>query len=449
MPIFTRILSTSDYGIIAIYQTFVNIFIIVATISLEQSVRHIYLREKHIFKEFTGSVLNFLLLFNILFIGILWMIQKDVVNIFELQKGLFLYALLNILFGGANAIYNMYLMASQQSKKFMLIQVISALFIPLIAIPLILKANKELYLWRIIPQVLITGVLAIYSSYSLIKISKFTLKINHVKRALKFSLPLLPHFLATFILVQFDRIAINKIIDSSATGIYSFGYSLGSILNAVFASTNAAWLPIFYKNLKNKEYDFVKMKMISYVKLILFISALMIIFSKEAIWILADEKFYSAINLVPSIVLGISFTFLFTIYVSYLYYIEKTKLIPILTIAAGVLNIVLNILFIPVYGIIAAAVTTLVSYILLFVLTYLSVKKSTETIKEGFLGFNLILKYLIVLTIVGILFHVLNVAEINYLILLAVKVVVLPLVMLLFFKRSDIDFIKQLITKKQ
>ena len=121
MPIFTRILSTTDYGIIALYQAFISIAVIVGSLSLDQSIRHVYLKERPIFKEFAGSVLNFVLLFNAIFVVGLFIFDQYIIKAFELKEELFGLAIVNLLFGVGNAIYNMYLMASQESKKFMVL----------------------------------------------------------------------------------------------------------------------------------------------------------------------------------------------------------------------------------------------------------------------------------------------------------------------------------------
>lgn len=448
MPIFTRLLTTSEYGIIAIYQSMVNILAIIATLGLEQAVRHFYLQKNNEFKEFTGTILNFLLLFNIVFVFILILIRNPICNLFDLQENLFSMVLIQVSFTIGIAIYNMYIMASKRSKEYMFIQLIVALFIPVLSIIFMLRVDEGRYMWRIIPQVVITSIIGIYVLYSLAKISSFCFKWSYIKIGLKYSLPLMPHFLATFALSQFDRIAINNYIDSSATGIYSFAYSIGFILQAAFTATNGAWLPIFYKNLKEKSYDFLFHKMISYIKIIFIFSAALIAFSQEAVWILADSKFVSAIQLLPVILLGITLSFLFTIYISYIYFEGKTSMVAILTISSGAINIILNMFFIPLYGIIAAAYTTLVSYFALVVFCYALVRISVKE-KNSILPIMRIMKPFVILVLFTFAFQFLYSSTLNYLYVLPLKLVLGTIFLYIYIEKDDVSFVQQLMQNKE
>ena len=163
---------------------------------------------------------------------------------------------------------------------------------------------------------------------------------------------------------------INDIEGAAAAGIYSLGYNIGMLLLMVIGATQTALMPDFFKFLDNKEYnrlDFLVKKIFS----IVVISALGLVLFAQAIGIiLADKKFHAGLQVVPIVVIGYVFYEMFTIYGRYIGYEKRTIYGTIIALFAGISNIVLNAIFIPMYGYIAAAYTTAVSYFIMFMLAH-------------------------------------------------------------------------------
>ena len=97
---------------------------------------------------------------------------------------------------------------------------------------------------------------------------------------------------------------------------------------------------------------------------------LAICFGPEIIRIIATPDYYEARWVVPPVAAAIFFTFIRSFYCNIEFYYEKTKFVMVASSGAAVLNVVLNYLFIPFFGYIAAAYTTLVCYIILILLHY-------------------------------------------------------------------------------
>ena len=174
-------------------------------------------------------------------------------------------------------------------------------------------------------------------------------------------MPLIPHALSGIILSHFDRIIINQISGTIETGLYSFAYNIGMIMNIIVLAMNKSWVPIFYNNLRKEEYNKIYNLAYNYSKYIFFAAIVLTAFSQEVVIIMADKSYYSSLSLIPIIILGYVFVFLYTLYANYSFYRKKTLLISIATLLAGGVNIGLNYLLIPRFGYIAAAFTTLIS----------------------------------------------------------------------------------------
>tara|TARA_B110000908_G_C10207715_1_gene428546 strand:- start:1117 stop:1575 length:459 start_codon:yes stop_codon:yes gene_type:complete len=85
---------------------------------------------------------------------------------------------------------------------------------------------------------------------------------------------------------------------------------------------------------------------------------------------MAPKEYWGGVNIIPVVIVASFFMFLYSISVNLEYYYKSTKMIAINTISVAILNIILNMIFIPKYGAIAAAFTTLVSYIISFAVHY-------------------------------------------------------------------------------
>jgi len=222
--------------------------------------------------------------------------------------------------------------------------------------------------------------------YNLVQLSKINFKLEHIKYSIRFGVPLIPHALSGFILAFFDRIIINQLTGSLNTGLYSFAYNVGMLMNIVVMAMNKSWVPIFYENLANKDFKKIDNLAYNYSKYIYFTAIGLILFSKEIVSLMADEKYHTALPIVPIIVIGYVGVFLYTLYGNYSFYRKKTGLISLATLFAGGINIGLNYWLIPIYGYVAAAYTTLISYFLLFLFHFLNVKyilKGKDIISTG------------------------------------------------------------------
>lgn len=161
---------------------------------------------------------------------------------------------------------------------------------------------------------------------------------------------------------------ITWLADASQSGIYSLSYSLGMITYAITLSIDGIWIPWFTNKMKEKSYDEINYITKDYIKLITYIMCGLIIVSPEILKILASKSYWEGIKLMPIIIVANFLFFAYNIYSNLEHYYKKSNQITALTILAAVLNLVLNYIFIPKFGYVAAAFTTAISYFVIFIL---------------------------------------------------------------------------------
>ncbi|MHC2995271.1 MAG: oligosaccharide flippase family protein [Candidatus Atribacteria bacterium] len=374
VPIFTRLLLPNEYGILAIFSSITSIFAILLGFNIHGAVARYYYEKSNDFAEFLGSNLLLILFFNFFAISLIYLIKDSIANFFVIIPYLFLIAILISAFTIPCNMYLAYLQASKQSKKFSLISINKGILSLIVSIIWVYLLKENRYYGKVYSSLLITTVFAVYMIYNLVKLSKFNSKLEYIKYSIRFGVPLIPHAFSGFILAFFDRIIINQLCGSLYTGLYSFAYNVGMVMNIVVMAMNMSWVPIFYENLANKNFKKINNLAYNYSKYIYFAAIGFILFSKEIVSLMAAKKYHTALPIVPIIVIGYVGVFLYTLYGNYSFYRKKTGLISLTTLFAGGINIGLNYWLIPIYGYVAAAYTTLVSYFLLFLFHFLNVK---------------------------------------------------------------------------
>lgn len=195
-----------------------------------------------------------------------------------------------------------------------------------------------------------------------------------VLRSLAFGLPEIPVRMASWALKLADRLILQAYLPLSVVGIYSVGYMLGgTVFDLIASSVNSAILPFFYQT-ATQESERASQRIFADIAaynaaLLGFLGLGTILFAREVIVIFATSKFQEAETVVPLVAWASIFQALAHIPNRAIYLAKRTVLLPAVLIAPAAMNIGLNFLLIPRYGIMGAAWATLAAYPVLFGLT--------------------------------------------------------------------------------
>ncbi len=201
---------------------------------------------------------------------------------------------------------------------------------------------------------------------------------SDVRETFAVSIPLVAHVLASVANTAIDRLFIDELLGTDAVGIYTVGYQFGMVILIFSDAFLKAWQPWFYKSLAGDKYEnkVTVVKYSWYFIVLLSIGAL--IYSAIAQWILpyvVDKRYYEA----SSVILPVAISYIafgaYQIIFPYLVMVGKTKVLAIITPTAAVVNIGLNLIWIPQYGILGAAYATIAAYVTSFILVLFFVNK--------------------------------------------------------------------------
>lgn len=184
------------------------------------------------------------------------------------------------------------------------------------------------------------------------------------KYALGMAIPLIPHYLSGVILNQGDRIVIGQLCGKRDVALYSVAYTIGMLVQIFTDSIGNALSPWIYEHINTGEYLDMKKKL-NYVLAFFWIVALgLMLLSPELILIFGSEKYKNAVYVIPPVAASTFFIYLYSLLSTMQFYFEKTKFMMLASVTAAGLNIILNYVFVTKFGYVAAGYTTLVCYIL-------------------------------------------------------------------------------------
>jgi len=195
-----------------------------------------------------------------------------------------------------------------------------------------------------------------------------------LRGALHFGIPKVPHGLAHQVLNLSDRKLIEVFLGLSATGLYHIGYMMGTGVKFFLSAFELAWAPFVYAQADGKKTASAQLtlaRMATYGFAVLAgCGVLNAVFGRELLFLMAEAEFHPAHRVIPVIVLAYMMQGLFALTSIGIGISKKTTYFPVITISAAVANVILNILWIPRYGMVGAAWATVVGYGVMAVLGY-------------------------------------------------------------------------------
>jgi O-antigen/teichoic acid export membrane protein len=163
-----------------------------------------------------------------------------------------------------------------------------------------------------------------------------------------------------------DRFIIGKFLTTDTLGVYQVAYNLCTQLNQLAAPLFAPLMPFVVAAINENDPDRARYYLEKSLKLLLFIYVpAVILFSVNAadlIAVLATPDFIGGAVIVPYVAAGIAVSQLVGVYTYTLHAHKRGYLLVFSLGVAALINVVLNLIFVPVYGIVAAAVSTLIAY---------------------------------------------------------------------------------------
>lgn len=379
-PIFTRLLSTEQYGYYSVYQSWLAIIAVFATLRLSYGVYTQGLVKFEEDKDRFSSSMQGLSTICILFSFSIYLIFHNFFNhITGLSTLMMITMFVSIWATESFLFWSIRQRVQYKYRLLIILTLFVAIVKPLSGVISVISAPDEN---KVIARVIsLAGVeLLAYSSLNFIQWRKCRVFFSkkYWSYALKFNIPLIPHYLSQIVLNQSDRIMIEKMTNVSQAGIYSLAYSLSMlmlIVNTAILNTLNPWI---YQSIKKKEYFKIGKTSYAILCVVAIANIMLIALAPEMVYIFAPTQYREAIWIIPPIAMSVYFIFTYSLFANFEFYFEKTKFIMAASVMAALLNIGLNFIGIKIFGYMAAGYTTLICYILYALGHYFFMKKTCK-----------------------------------------------------------------------
>ena len=376
VPIFTRLLTTEEYGVCNVYFAWFEIFLLITSLKIPyEGLNNGLIRHEEDKDGYTSSAAGLIMVMT-LSVGIVYLLFHRQINRITGLSSLIMGLMFVQLF------FNSPLMLWTNRERFdfhyrlpAVITLISTILNPVIAVLAVLNTSYRAEA-RIIASVAVQSFFGLIVLIFLFKKGKLFCKKEYWNFALRFNLPLIFYYISQSILNQSDRIMINYYEGSGKTAIYSVAYSAATIILLLVSAVNGSFNPWMYKRLKAGHLSEVRRTSGVLCLIVAGATLAMSLFAPILVRIMATSDYSQAIWVIPPVASSVFFIFLYMMFANVEMYYNETKGIPLVSIICSAANLLLNAIFIPVYGYVAAGWTTLVCYMLLTLLHYLQMKKA-------------------------------------------------------------------------
>lgn len=207
----------------------------------------------------------------------------------------------------------------------------------------------------------------------------------------RFSLPLVAHSFAMTGLALFDQVVLQQLAGAEGTGIYAFAYRFGMAMSLVALAFTAVWGPLALERLRDGKADqLVPLARLAFRALL----GSAILFAWTLPWLagfLGGARYAEATSLIPLVVYAYLWLGLYTLAAVYLVFRNRSASLALASASTFLLNAALNYLTIPVWGPLAAAVTTAVCYLLLALLVWGAIGRDRDALPWGSFAFQAVL----------------------------------------------------------
>ena len=364
VPIFTRMMSTEEYGVYTLYSSWYQILLIFTSLYLFNGV---YDNAMSKFSDdrdaFTSSIQGLSITVSLIIFAVYLISNRYWQNILGLSNKYIFLMFAEMIVAPALYFWSGRQRFEYQYKRLVIITLLKSVVNPILGLIFVFQSSDKAF-GRVVSIVVVELAFdATIMVYQFAKGKKFFIK-KYWKYGLTLSIPLIPHYLAGMILNQGDRIVIDRLVGKSAVAMYGVAYSIGMLIQIFTNAINSAITPWEYACLKKKDMAEMQSKI---NVLLVFVGMLvcgLVFVGPELVLIFGSAKYTGAIAVIPPVTASVYFIFLYSVLSFPEFYYEKTQFLAFASFGAAILNVILNYIFIKKYGFVAAGYTTLICYII-------------------------------------------------------------------------------------
>ncbi|MBP5274677.1 MAG: oligosaccharide flippase family protein [Abditibacteriota bacterium] len=403
LPLYTAYLTTEDYGIQSVATSFMSTMVFVVAFSLFSAVWRFYVDLKHdetTLRRFYGSVVLFVFASSIAF-GLLLFLFRGLVVRYVFNGVAFypvvLICIVTLVFNCQQQIYVSILRSRQEALKCSVLSI--AYFFVTLGFNILFVVFRRMGAVGVLLSLLISNF--VYTAYFIFDMLRaksivFCFDRRLLKEALAYSVPILPHNLATKLAQLISKVLIGGTGTLSLLGLFTVASQFGDIADTIQTYVNHAYGPWLFERLHSRSEGYKK-TIRSVVRALCGVLGLFFVclalFSHDYIVLFINSKYIESWKYVPLVVLVYGIKTMYYFYVNILFYYKKaSRIIFTATLSGSLVNILTSAVFIPLWGVYGSIVADAIAMLVRVVIVYV-ISKHFEDIglKASDFGINFII----------------------------------------------------------
>lgn len=379
IPLFTRMLSSEEYGLLSVYVSIQQIVLIMATWDIAYGA---YQKGLFKYKEneagFTKSTLLFCNIITIMLFAIISIFYDFLYKWILIPKKLLIVLFVYCLMQPA---YRHWMVRKQKVYAYKPVIMVTMF----LSVGMVTCSIIALFFFRRTANVKFgTEMIISIAVFIVFYITSFGDKegrlcfeetIQQMIFMVKFQAPCVMHSISLIILAQADRVMISIMAGKSQAAFYSVAYTLTGVITMFTSAIDLVLTPWRFQKMEEKKYGEIGKNANILLGGISVIVLGLILAAPEIMKIFFTENYYEAVYSIPPIALSSIFVFLYSSFAGIESYLEKTGYIMVVSVACSILNIILNYILIRPFGYIICGYTTVISYICFALGHYYFMKK--------------------------------------------------------------------------
>ena len=370
IPIITYFISPDEYGKSSMFSLAITILQLFVFLGMDQAYVKKYYEFDNKVQLLTNAILPSIFLVVILDI-LLFIFKHDFAYLLfdDRHELVCVYALMAIL--PALAIEKFGLLIIRMEQKglvYSILTILLKLMILVFTIILLLKYERTfraIVLGTVIGQIIFSLIIVLFQRNSF-RINFKMISHEKIKSLVKFGLPIVPTTIIGWVLSGMDKVMLRAMCNYSELGMYEVAIKIVMALGIVQTCFTNFWIPVAHQwNNENVSKDnFVKVgKLIAFIMTVVFICILLF---KEVIFVILSGEYSAGINIIPFLLIYPVMYTISEVTVMGIYFKEKTANLLIVSIVAAITDVFLNLILIPSYGAVGAAIATGCAYAIFF-----------------------------------------------------------------------------------
>lgn len=369
VPIVTRIMPDASYfGISDLSNTVIQFGSAFAIMGMYDAMYRMFFERDE--EEYQKAVCSTALVFTLLtsfVIFLLMLLGRNLIAKYffsdpQYTNVVYLSAIATLV-GATNSIISAPTRMQNKRKVFLIANTLGPLISYAVAIPMLLAG----YYIIALPLAAVISAVTMETAFGVMNRQWFSLRkwdFRLMKQLLVIAVPLLPNFLIYWVFNSCDKVMITNMIGIEAAGIYSVGSKLGHCSQLIYTAFAGGWQFFAFSTMKESDQVKTNSLIFEYLGILSFAATFLICAWSYGIYrVLFVEEYLSGYIVAPYLFLAPLLQMLFQVACNQFLVIKKTWPNMLILSAGAVINVIINLVLIPVLGIEGAAIATLMGYV--------------------------------------------------------------------------------------